>query len=420
MAFVTLCLVPSGSLCGWIAYRATPIYSWRACRSWEHTLHQRTGVLVTIQRASQPLKKKTLLEQITLTDPDSGLLLSRVRAIEIAETDHGLVALVSQPEIEPQQLRRFGELLHANVIRGPQPTMRTQLVLGDVTLHSDRGAVTYSNVTCLVEADDSASTYVTIDFLLAGGTAAGTSQLRITRRRGRAPLATVWQLRTGSSPLPCRLLADYLPIARRLGSHCTFQGTAWIEQRETDWDGEVTGRFAGADLARLLEPFPHKLSGTAEILLSHSRFEEGRVTELAGSLRGGSGVVSRSLIDAASNSLHLASHLDEAEQTRTLLAYQQLACGFRIDDTGLLLSGQCECGTPDVVLADPDGKPLLTSSADVLPSVAIVRALVPQSNVQVPATRATEVLLRALPLPAIDPPAAYNSEQPYAPLRLRR
>lgn len=416
LAFLALCLAPSGSLCAWIAYRATPMHAWQEQAFWTESIYQTTGLLAEVDRIRHPTQSRTLLEDVTLTDPDGGALVARIRVVEFADTDHGIVAIASQPEIQAHQLRRLGQLLYQRVLRGPRHTQQFQLLSGELTLHGASGASTASDVRCLVAADQG-KVEATIDFLLAGYEMHAPAQIRLTRERIADNSSTSWQIRTGGTPLPCAMAADYLPALRSLGKDCRFQGTAWVQQDDQSWDGEIAGQFLGVDLERLVAPFPHKLSGTAEIALSHTSFRRGKLVEAAGALNSNGGVISRSLLTATAESLKLGSGVSSDEQADTLLAYRQLALGFQIDDAGLQLSGLCDERQEGVLLVGTSGNLLLDSRAEVIPSIALARALVPQSELLVPATNATEQLLRALPLPSPTLPTTRTARTPYSPLR---
>ncbi|MEO8499258.1 MAG: hypothetical protein ABI614_29685 [Planctomycetota bacterium] len=419
LAFLALCLVPSGSLSAWIAYRATPIHTSRENANWTSAIYEMTGLVAEVGRVRHPTQSRTLLENVTLSDPDGGHLVARIRVVELASTDHGIVAIASQPEIEAHQLGRLGQLLYQRVLRGPLPKQQFQLLSGELTLHGVSGASTANDVRCLV-ASNREHVEATLDFMLAGFEMRGPAQIQITRERGPGKTSTIWQIRTGGTPLPCNLAADYLAGLRSLGDRCRFQGTAWVQQDDSGWDGEVAGQFLDADLERLVAPFPHKLSGTAEITLSHTSFERGKLVEAAGALKSnGGGVISRSLLTAAAASLKLGSNVTGDEQADTLLAYRQLALGFQIDAAGLQLSGLCDDHQEGVLLVGTSGNLLLDSRAELIPSIALVQALVPQTELQVPATSATEQLLRALPLPSATLPSSAAARRPYSPLQLR-
>ncbi|MCA8998584.1 MAG: hypothetical protein KDA80_16410 [Planctomycetaceae bacterium] len=416
LAFVALCLAPSGSLCAWVIYRSTPIHAWQEQAYWTESIYQTTGLLAEVENVRHPTRSRTLLEGVTLKDPDGERLVARIRVLEFADTDHGIVAIASQPEIEANQLQRLGQLLYQRVLRGPRPAQQFQLLSGELTLHGTSGASTASDVRCVVSSHrDKIET--TIDFLLAGFEMHSPAQVKLSRERNAGKASTSWQIRTGGTPLPCALLSDYLPALRSLGENSHFQGTAWVQQDDESWDGEIAGQFRGVDLDSLVAPFPHKLSGTAELVLSHTNFRRGKLVEAAGALSSDGGVISRSLLTAAAESLKLGSSVISDEQADTLLSYRQLALGFQIDDSGLLLSGLCDERQEGVLLVGTSGNLLLDSRTELIPSIAIARALVPQSELQVPATSATEYLLRALPLPSPTLPSSRTARAPYSPLR---
>jgi hypothetical protein len=418
-AFLALCLAPSGSLSAWIVYRATPVHAWRENACWARTIYETTGLLAKVESVRQPTQSRTLLENVALSDPDGGGLIARIRVVELAETDHGIVAIASQPEIEAHQLHRLGQLLYQRVLRGPLPEQQFQLLSGELTLHAESGASTASDVRCLVTSDQQ-HVEATIEFMLAGFDMQSPAQVQMTRQRGPEMRSTTWQIRTGGTALPCELVADYMPALQSLGDRCRFQGMAWVQQDDRSWDGEIAGQFLDADLESLVTPFPHKLSGTAEITLSHTNFRRGKLVEAAGALASNGGVISRSLLTAAAESLKLDSNVITDEQADTLLAYQQLALAFQIDANGLQLSGQCDGRQEGVLLVGTSGNLLLDSRDELIPSIALARALVPQSELLVPATSATEQLLRALPLPSPTQPSSATARRPYSPLELLR
>lgn len=399
IAFVALCLVPTIAVCAWVVYRATPIHAWRVRAAWERAIFDRTGLLASIECVRRPNLQRTLLDGVTLLDPDGNKQVASIRVVEVSETAHGMVVNCSQPEINQGQLARLGDAFHRRLIRGPTLPAPLRVTIGEVTLKTATSASTLSDVNCVVGRRGQ-SVHGSIEFWLAGVESPNPVQLQFTRERAINDPVTVWQIRTGSASLPCELLADHVPVLRALGSRSHFNGTAWIEQSATTWGGEIAGRFRDVDLDELMAPFPHKLSGIAEITLSHSRFRNGRLTDIAGSLHSSGGAVSRSLLNAAADSLQMTTVAADAEDD-SLLAYSQLAFGFQLDGEELKLSGLCKSTGGDVVMIGRGGDPLLVASHQSVRSVALTTTLVPHNEVQVPATRATELLLRALPLPQI-------------------
>ncbi len=97
------------------------------------------------------------------------------------------------------------------------------------------------------------------------------------------------------------------------------------------------------------------------------------------------------------------------------MAYRDLWCDFVLDETGLLCAGRDDL--THTVMADSQG-PLLTAPVPVrVPPHAIVRALVPLADYEVPATVETTAPLRALPLPSVNPRAVSTARRGAGPLR---
>ena len=198
------------------------------------------------------------------------------------------------------------------------------------------------------------------------------------------------------------MLAGPLDMAHHLGPHAQFRGSIWATETPDGWEGEMSGQFIEVDLQSLVsEQFPHRLSGPAEITIQNARIHHGRLEEASGMLTAGPGVISRSLLTAALENLHCTAG-DAAAKVAALEQYEQLAFAFTIDASGLTLRGQCPAKR-GAILTSRDGA-LLSESAAAVPVVSLLRTLVPQSEVQAPATRESAWLISRLPVPEIVPP----------------
>ena len=114
---------------------------------------------------------------------------------------------------------------------------------------------------------------------------------------------------------------------------------------------------------------------------------------------------------AAVEQLHLAATA-QPKASDELLSYDQLAFTFRIDGGGLRLHGGCTGAATGEVLA---GQFVLLAEpvAQPQPLAALIQALVPAGQFQVPATPQSGWLARWLPLPeaaaaADSPPALHH------------
>jgi hypothetical protein len=205
-----------------------------------------------------------------------------------------------------------------------------------------------------------------------------------------------------------------------LGDRCKFQGRVCATQTNDGWSGDISGRLDDVDLDRLVtDRFPHKLSGVAQVVINRAAFDRGRVTSAAGSLDSPGGVVSRSLLTAAAESLHWTSSRAIHDTEQPLWQYRRLAFAFALDNNGLVIAGRCQAPSPGAILVDSRDALLADPPEPVVSALALVRTLAPQNEILVPASKETDALLHALPLPNVIPPAASTARPPYCPLRLR-
>ena len=126
----------------------------------------------------------------------------------------------------------------------------------------------------------------------------------------------------------------------------------------------------------------------------------------------GPGRIDHSLLAAAVDRLGLTPGA-EPLPAGDLVEYQQLAFSATLDAQGLMLHGRCEGTERGAILSDGRHR-LLGESQQPAPAVALVRTLVPQSAVQVPASRETDWLLRHLPVPEVMPMPGSEAVAPRA------
>ena len=280
-------------------------------------------------------------------------------------------------------------------------------------------ALTFRDVQCSV-VPDKQTVRTVVDFRVAGIDMVAPARIEIVRNRRAWPPTTGWEIATGPVPLPCSLLANYFGSLERLGPDCRFAGRAWAEQSSDGWDGGLTGQFHAVALEHVIAPFPHKLSGTAELVLDHVGFRGGRLYEAAGAVDCLGGVVSRPLLSRFADAYRCekSSRLKQAEAA--LIEYDRLAARFELGEEGLQVHGLCNDDTPGVLIADRHGPLVIEAESGPQPAMVLAQALSPEGVLEVPATAQSDFLLRALPLPrqASDVPRTAERSG-YTPIRLR-
>ncbi len=163
------------------------------------------------------------------------------------------------------------------------------------------------------------------------------------------------------------------------------------------------------DLGSLVsDHFPHKLSGVGEATIQSAHFRCGRLEDGSATLVVGPGTIERSLVAATVERLGLVP--TDAAADMGLLPYDRLALSATLDQAGLHLSGRCD--TQGTVLSYRGTRLLGESAHPVVPVVALVQTLVPHVELQVPASRQTDWLLRHLPLPTATPLPAADAVRP--------
>jgi hypothetical protein len=393
-AFCLLCLVPTVCIMGAVAVTRSPVYRAAAHAAREAQLSDQLG-LSFLAESFQRRGADWVVHAVELRDPETNQWVLRAASVEFSAAGRTKVVLVHHAELYAAQLPRVGQILHEYLLQRPSLSDRPILVsAATLTMRYEQQAESLSDVRCELSSCPEGSEAFA-QFRLPGNVAREPAHLRLIRNRQIDPPTTAWELHTGDTPLPCSLATPWIEAAARLGAGSTFQGKLWAEQGQDDWTAELSGTFRHLQLERLVtSQFPHKLSGEGELKLKRMNVRRGRIIDLNGDLRARDGVVSRSLLTAARDELRLT--LRDPMDDASLFRYKQLEVGFTLDNAGMVLVGSADPAAG--MLCDEQGA-LLSGGGDVLSPLALLRMLVPQHHVHVPATQETASLVRMFPLP---------------------
>ena len=425
-AFFAFCVAPTVIVLACGVWRHLP---WQVDREAER-LSRQLGQKVSLEGVRHLRPGVVLYEGLELSDPETGQTVLRCRLLETnwerptgqeGSCEASLTLIASQPEIEAAQLDQFWQLVRRVLTRRAGcPRIDVRLTAGELTIRAGESSQTLTGVQGRIRTLAS-GTRAEVDFRLAGVEMPEPARIRVNRNCQIDPPATGFELHTGGVALPCSLLATGLPGLERLGSRSDFCGHVAANETPQGWNGQLAGRLTNVDLDRLVTGrFPHKLSGMADVTITKARIEHGRLEELAGSLAAGPGVISRSLLDASVSRLGLAAGNGEPEVPGYLVPYEQLAVAFLIDSEGLRLAAQSPQGSSRAILTGRYGPLLGEPASGPQPVVALLAMLVPLSEVQVPATRQTDWLMRHLPVPDVVPPPTADTAIPQARVSLGR
>jgi hypothetical protein len=414
--FLTFCLFPTLALAGWIVKErvihrpALTGLDPDAGPLAEAELSRLLGLKVMLDRISYPPSGYTVLEGVTIADPETEAKIAFIPPLEMARGENGIVITATRPEIESARWTALWETLHDRVLRERgEPIVAIDLTAQQTMLVSqepDRSP-TLNDVRLRLAPGKAA-----IEFRLAGVEAKNPAKFLATRDRSASPPTTRWELHTGGAEFPCVLFAGQAPWLANLGDECVYSGSLWYEQAAAGWRGEASGRFQRLDLERLVsDHFPQVLSGQAAVTLNRAEFLAGRLRAASGAIEAGPGTIGGELLGEAIGQLDLRYTPQLREAHESHMRYQELKLGFSIDDSGLQIRGACDAeGTILTLLKNPQAR-VLDQPSTTPPVVSLVRILAPAGELQVPASRETEALLRVLPLLRSYPPPAIAAPQ---------
>lgn len=414
--FCLACLLPTTTLLAWTLSRKLPGH----VEQCEARLSELLGMDARIERVAYPQPGVCLYEGLELADPETRQPVARCRWLELAWSGRVLTVRPATVEIDSQRADRLVRLLMRRLQRElPARAATVRLLPTSVTLSGPHDRQTYDDAECLIESTEAGDS-ATLRFRLAGVDMSEAATVVVARRHGTQARTRV-SLDTAGAALPVSLFAVWFDFENFLGRDARFRGSLWIDEDDGGRRGDLTGVLTDVDLESLVSArFPHVLSGRAVVEIDRARIEQGRLVEAAGLLRAERGVLGRSLIEAAVKSLHCLPAREPAETDARPINYRQLLVRFVVDADGLRLGGLTTGPDAGTIVRDDRERPLLGEPArQPLPLVAMVRALVPPSQTQVPATQETAALVPWLPLPPVVPPVTANGSPPRPSARVR-
>ena len=430
-AFVLLGVMPALLASGWCVSRHLP----GRAETEAEQLSRQLGLDVKLGGLKYLRPGAALYENLEISDPETGKPIFRCRALEeVAKRQTGqqgqsraaVLLSVSQPQVEAASLPRVWQCLE-RMLEGSSARLDADLQFSatELTLCAAGESQTLTGVAGLIEALPG-GTSAQLHFRLVGADTPEPARIRLVRNRQVSPPRSGFELYTGDGELPCNVLAMGLAELKPLGPRCRFRGYIWANETPDGWEGEVTGQLAELDLGNLVsDHFPHHLSGIGAATIQRARFRHGRLEEGAVVLVAGPGTIDRSLLVAAVTRLGLvaapalsAQLAADGQTDGDRVRYDELALSATLDVEGLRLHGRCAAAEPGTILSDGRGRLLGEPLREMQTVAALVQTLVPQSAVQVPASRQTDWLLRHLPVPEIAPLPGARTEPPTARLRL--
>jgi len=425
LGLVVFCLLPTLLVAGWIVWRTSGTFGIARKAEWEQELANRLGLLAEIKNVSYPRPGVARLAEFVLLEPETKSPVARAGLVEVTAIKGGYAVEISQLVVEENQLGLLSRLVDSRFLQAPVAprAQGSPLVLKvlpcDVALHEDGRYEALRQFSGGLSAAD-ARAALDLDFQFANAPdEVKRARLSACRNRAEGAPQTVVEFETAGHYVPCSLLSEWWPELRRLGENSKFAGTFRSVDSGAEREGEWSGTLAQVDLDALVsERFPHTLSGTATMQIARALVQRGKLVELRGTLQAQNGSISASLVAAAEEHLALQglSNLSQRPQGAAI-PVRQLAIGFHLNGQMLALTGSADPTQAGVLLANAAGPILSAPPEHAVAAVNLLRALLPENQYQVPATRQTDALIGLLPLPDIVPDTSVRPAS-HTPARL--
>jgi hypothetical protein len=403
--FFALGILPTLIVWGWAAW-------WRSGRyvRWEEQrLKLQLGMHVRLSAVQHPRPGVVLYQDLTLSEPETGQPVFHCDAVEAqwdwvplgtGSSQPSLALTVFQPKILASAWDEVWRLLDRALCRRIELDERgLQITAKELTIFNGKTAwIKLADLEGHLDATPERSR-AEVEFHLAGDNPKSLARFHVTRNRQVTPAAIQLDFASGSTPLPCALLAVGLPAFRAGGPAAKFEGAFRAVSSRSGPDGELHGRFTGVDLEQLVrDPLPQQLAGTANVSIETARFHDGRLQEVHGSVIAESGAISRSLVAVAVEHLGLTPG-SAIDHRGPMIPFDSLAARFVCDGKGLRLQGLPSSGSPATILAGRLG-PILGESpspSTPQPLAGVIQALFLDTEEILPLSRKSDRVLNHLP-----------------------
>ena len=387
------CAVPTILTIAGVVWLRTPWYHAYRVSATEARLQDWLGMRFEIEHIEDLAPGAVRLSGIKIFEPETGVEVARARLVQWVRDKEQIGVSIHQPELQSIQLQHAWYLIHDRFFCRPElTTVRARIRAADLTIHSETGPATANNVDVYIQPAEQA-TQLTANFQLAGLPSSRPAVISAIRDRSVSLPKTVWTLRSGSTPLPCSALAEYLPVMKSLGPAAEFSGSLNWHLQDNRWQMDLSGcHFRKVELARVFDRPAHKFVGMADIQLTRCQLADGRFTDLVGMMEVAEpGRIGSELVAAAEKILHVHVAPDAARLPGGDLTFDHLDLAFSLEQNDLRLG----------VLLSESGQTIASKSWDdsAVPAFKVASLVAPNSSVQLPVNSLSIRLMDLLPLP---------------------
>ena len=419
--FFLLCLVPTALVVGWAVAWRLPSHVRGEARRIGHQM----GFDVSLGSVEHLRPGAVRLLDVTIRDCEERQTVFVCRRLDAemkTRTDRRGVAQrvlfleAKTLSVGVEQLPALGKLVRRLLeLRAGNMDIDLNLGIGRVDLVSETDKHVIQMTITEIEGGlrtVESGTKARLDFRVADQSMIERASITLSRNRDIRPPCEEFELCTGGAAFPCDMLAQAIAPMRSLGDESRFQGYIHAKRTLEGWQGTIRPagpayppcEFLDVELDRLVtDRFAHTLSGTVNIAVYQADFREGRLQTLEGCVVGGPGRISSSLLSAAVEHLSLQPGIQSFARDE-LVDYDRLEFGFWLGpEHGLTLARRDWKEKPGQPILSSRQGFLLGQTTRFCSVLGLVRAMVPDVAIHVPATPQANQLASYLPVIEVVP-----------------
>jgi hypothetical protein len=342
LLFVFCCAVPTSIVFTTILVTWTSWYQSKKLAEITYNLGRETGLVFAIDDCRMIAPGKYILENVRVSDPDSGLQIATIRMIDYFRGTDRVGIFLHQPELQSAGLGLAWSVLHDRLISCQAHTiLPTSIVATDVNIRSGTGSLPPLELSAEITPEGQS-----VRMIAHASDPAGRSGPRIRvnlfRNRESTRPATELVLSTEGTALPCSAVAEYAPSIAALGPEAEFSGTIKCNETPTGWCFDLgSSSLRRMNLSYLTESLPHRVIGEADVRLRRCFIRPGQITSIIGTFHASDVRVKPALLAAMQDYLGMAIDFGVVGERPNGIECKLAAMDFEISDETMKLTGIC-------------------------------------------------------------------------------
>jgi hypothetical protein len=384
LLFVFCCAVPTSIVFTMILVTWTSWYQSKKLAEITYDLGRETGLVFQIDRCRMIAPGKYVLDNVRVSDPDSGLQIATIRMIDYFRGKDRVGIVLHQPELQSAGLGLAWSALHDRLISCQAHTvLPTSIVAIDLNIRSRTGALPPLELSAQITPEGES-----VRMIAHASDPAGRNGPRIRvdlfrNREGTLP-ATELVLSTEGTALPCSAVAEYAPAIDALGPDAEFSGTIKCSETPSGWSYDLgSSSLRRMNLSYLTDDLPHRVLGDADLRFRRCFIRPGQIINLIGTFHASNVRVKPELLAAMQQRLGMAVDFGVVGDHSNGIECKLAAVDFEITDETMKLTGVCNdfhAGIGSDVALYARGRPIAVTSPTRIDADQLTTILQPPSR----------------------------------------